>query len=54
MRPVISFQTLEEAWFGAVKNNWGPSRRNELSQHLAQYDVVWPTPRGGGHFRQPA
>ena len=44
MRPVISFQTLEEAWFGAVKNNWEPSRRNRLSQHLAQYDVVWPTP----------
>ena len=44
MRPVISFQTLEEAWFGAVKNNWGLSRRNGLSQHLAQYDVVWPTP----------
>ena len=44
MRPVISFQTVEEAWFGAVKNNWGSSRRNGLSQHLAQYDVVWPTP----------
>ena len=44
MRPVISFQTVEEAWFGAVKDNWGASRRNGLSQHLAQYDVVWPTP----------
>ena len=44
MRPVISFQTVEEAWFGAVKNNWEASRRNGLSQHLAQYNVVWPTP----------
>lgn len=43
MRPVISFQTVEEAWFGALKNNWGAARRNGLRQHLAQYDIVWPT-----------
>ena len=27
-----------------MKDNWGAARRNRLSQHLAQYDVVWPTP----------
>lgn len=43
-RAVISFQTLEEAWFGAFKASWGEDRRNELSRHLGQFDVVWPTP----------
>ena len=42
LRAVISFQTLEESWFGALKNNWGEERRNLLGLHLAQFDVVWP------------
>lgn len=43
-RAVISFQTLEEAWFGAIKAGWGAARRNRLSLFLDQFDVVWPTP----------
>ncbi len=42
-RAVISFQTLEEAWFGAIKADWGEARRNRLAQHLGQFEVVWPT-----------
>ena len=43
-RAVISFQTLEEAWFGAIKAGWGEARRNRLAHHLGQFEVVWPTP----------
>ena len=41
LRAVISFQTLEEAWFGAYRKNWGERRKSELARHLAQYEVVW-------------
>ena len=41
-RVLISFQTLEEQWYGAYMNGWGERRRNELADHLDQYDVVWP------------
>ena len=41
-RRVISFQTLEEAWFGAFKADWGERRRNELSRHLDNYTIIWP------------
>ena len=40
----ISFQTLEEMWFGASKGNWGERRRNQLSFHLQQYEIIWPSP----------
>ena len=40
-RPLISLQTLEEAWFGAHRKNWGGRRREELALHLAQYEIVW-------------
>ena len=43
-RVFISFQTLEELWYGAYSAGWGPRRTNELALHLEQYDVVWPTP----------
>ena len=43
MRPVISFQTLEELHFGASKDNWGNRRRNELALHVAMYEVIWPS-----------
>lgn len=42
LRPLVSFQTLEELWFGAYRRNWGERRRNELALHLQQYEVVWP------------
>ena len=37
----ISFQTLEELWYGAYQDNWGEKRRAELDQHIEQYHVVW-------------
>ena len=37
----ISFQTLEELWFGAYNDNWGSRRKSKLTEHLSQYDVVW-------------
>ena len=39
---VISFQTWEEALFGAYLRNWGARRLNDLELQLGQYDVVWP------------
>ena len=42
-RLLISFQTLEESWFGAVKNGWSDRRKNTLRQHLDQFEVFWPT-----------
>ena len=41
-RTVVSFQTVEEVWYGARKARWGARRKNELSLHLEQYEVVWP------------
>lgn len=43
LSPCVSFQTVEEAWFGAYVSDWGPHRRNDLARHLEQYEVVWPT-----------
>lgn len=43
-RAVISFQTLEELWFGACKGRWGNLRQSRLRRDLDQYEVVWPTP----------
>ena len=40
---VISFQTLEEMWFGAFRRGWGDRRKSELEIHLQQYEVIWPT-----------
>jgi len=41
-RPLISFQTLEELWFGAIKDEWGDRRQNQLRRNLDQYTVIWP------------
>ena len=40
LRTVISFQTREEALFGAIRRGWGPPRMNALQQHLNQYEMV--------------
>lgn len=40
-RSLISFQTLEELWFGTYKNDWGERRQARLAEHLNQYEVVW-------------
>ena len=41
-RLVVSFQTIEELWFGTYKNGWGERRKSELAQHLELYEVIWP------------
>lgn len=40
----ISFQTLEEARFGAYLRSWGVRRVRELQDYLRRFDVVWPNP----------
>ena len=40
-RAIISFQTLEEMWYGAYSNGWGERRRSELARYLDQYETVW-------------
>ena len=40
---VISFQTWEELWHGAYYGNWGARRRSELTQHLENYEIIWPS-----------
>ena len=42
LRPVISFQILEELWHGAYNANWGETRREAQSVFLEQYEVIWP------------
>ena len=39
---VVSFQTLEEIYYWPLANGWGERRRNELTQHMDQYEVFWP------------
>ena len=43
-RVFISFQTLEELWYGAYSRGWGRRRTNELARHLEQYEVIWSSP----------
>ena len=40
LRAVISFQTREEALFGAIRAGWRAKRMNDLDQHLNQYEMV--------------
>ena len=42
LRPIISFQTLEEVWYGAYQKGWGERKRNELARFLQEYEVVFP------------
>ena len=41
-RALMSFQTLEELWYGAYSRGWGDRRKNELARHIEQYEVIWP------------
>ena len=43
-RAVISFQTLEEAWFGTFSAGWGDRKMNALQRDLDRYGIVWPDP----------
>lgn len=42
---MVSFQTLEEALFGAYNANWGQRRLSELTEHLASFRVIYPNRR---------
>lgn len=42
---VISFQTLEELWYGASWRGWGAKRRTQFTKHLNQYTVIWSSPQ---------
>ncbi len=39
----ISFQTIEERWYGALYGNWGRRRVEAMDRHLSKYRVIWPT-----------
>ena len=41
---MISFQTLEEIRFGALKHGWGRRRQNEMERYLQQYRTMWTSP----------
>lgn len=40
---LISFQTLQESWYGAYNANWGDKRRAGLGKHISRFDAVWPS-----------
>ena len=42
LTPVLPFQAVEEAWFGAIRDNWGDRRRSELQSHIERFDIIWP------------
>ena len=42
LRHLISFQTVEELWYGAYSKGWGSRRKTELEHHLERYKVIWP------------
>ena len=42
LTPVLPFQAVEEAWFGAIRDNWGDRRRGELQSHIEQFEVIRP------------
>ena len=43
-RILISFQTWEEALFGAYLASWGERRMDDLGRQIEQYEVIWPNP----------
>lgn len=40
--PAISFMTLAELHYGALKSNWGESRYNRLIEHATAAYLVYP------------
>ena len=39
---MLPFQAVEEAWFGAIRDNWGDRRRSELQSHIERFEIIWP------------
>ena len=44
LRACISFQTVEEQMFGALKGEWGIRRINQLVSHLNRFEVIQSSP----------
>ena len=42
-RVFMSFQTVQELWFGAYRDNWGNRRKADLAEAIRHYEIVWPT-----------
>ena len=42
LTPMLPFQAVEEAWFGAIRDNWGDRRRSELQSHIERFEIIWP------------
>ena len=42
LTPVLPFQAVEEAWFGAIRDDWGDRRRSELKRHIERFEIIWP------------
>lgn len=43
-RFVVSFQTVAEIRFGALRRGWGRERVARVTERLASAEVVWPGP----------
>lgn len=43
-RPFLSFQSVEELRFGALRAGWGARRMENLKAHLRRYEVFPSTP----------
>ncbi len=39
---IVSFQTLEELWFGAYRRNWGGRRVRIFAEYISAYRVIYP------------
>jgi predicted nucleic acid-binding protein len=50
--PMISFMTVAEMYRGALKQNWGPRRIGELSEHLLQLRLCRTTFAFASHTRR--
>ena len=50
-RALISFQTLEEIWYGAYSKDWGEIRMSELTRHARSIRDRLGQSRVGGRVR---
>lgn len=40
----VSFQTVAELRYGAIRAHWGPTRVRRLEELLTEAEIVWPGP----------
>lgn len=41
-KPMVSFQTREELFFGAYNANWGENRLRELTRRMDGFETIYP------------